>query len=146
MMKFCKLAVARMLALGWPVGLSMAVLLGAAHAQSLRDPTVPPVQAGLGSPGPDAKSLSAEPGAMTVIVRNGRPHLVVGTRLYAEGQKLGRVRIERITETEVWLLDGGVFRKVPQFPGIQRRTVAPSSKTSSTVAPRTGVQPSGPSQ
>ena len=146
MMQFCKSAMARMLALGWPVGLLLAVSMGTADAQSLRDPTVPPIEAGLGSPGPDAKSLSIEPGAMTVIVRNGRPHLVVGTRLYAEGQKLGRVRIERITETEVWLREGGVLRKVPQFPGIQRRTAVPSSKTSSTVAPRAGVQPSGSSQ
>ncbi|WP_304859424.1 hypothetical protein [Rhodoferax sp.] len=141
MMQFCKSVVTRMLALGWPVGLLLAVSLGTADAQSLRDPTVPPVEAGLGNAGPDAKPFSGEPGAMTVIVRNGRPHLVVGTRLYAEGQMLGRVRIERITETEVWLREGGVLRKVSQFSGIQRRTAAPSSKTSYPVAPRTGVQP-----
>lgn len=146
MMKFFKSAAARILALGWPVGIALAVSSGTANGQSLRDPTVSPIEAGLGNAGPEAKSLSAEPGAMTVIVRNGRPHLVVGTRLYAEGQKLGRVRIERITETEVWLRDGGVLHKVSQFPGVQRRTAVPSSKTSPTVAPRAGVQPSGPSQ
>ena len=141
MMKLCKLAMARMLALGWLMGLLLLVSLGPADAQSLRDPTVPPIEAGLASTAPDAKSLGAEPGAMTVIVRNGRPHLVVGTRLYAQGQKLGQARIERITETEVWLREGSMLRKVPQFPGIQRRAVAPSSKTSSPVAPRADVQP-----
>jgi hypothetical protein len=61
---------------------------------------------------------------MTVIVRNGRPFVVVGTRLYAQGQKLGQARIERISETEIWLREGGVLHKLSQFPGIQRRAVA----------------------
>lgn len=60
---------------------------------------------------------------MTIIVRNGRPHLVIGTRLYAQGEKIGQVRIERITETEIWLREGGVLHKVSQFSGIRRRTV-----------------------
>ena len=94
--------------------------------------------------------MSLETAAMTVIVRNGHPYLVVGTRLYAQGQKLGQARIERISETEVWLREGGVLRKVPRFSGIQRRTVAPvavlpecaaSSQTSSPVAPCARVQP-----
>ena len=87
---------------------------------------------------------------MTIIVRNGRPNLVVGTRLYAQGQQLGKARIERISETEVWLREGGVLRKISQFTGIQRRTVpsgaatpacAASSKKTSAAAPCADVQP-----
>jgi hypothetical protein len=55
-----------------------------------------------------------------VIVREGQPYLVVGTRLYAQGQMLGAVRVERITETEVWLRDGKTLHKKPIFAGISR--------------------------
>ena len=115
-------SLARMLLLGW----LLAMPLGLVNAQSLRDPTLPPAAAGLAATGP---GTSDEQAAMGVIVRDGRPYLVVGTRLYAQGQKLGPARIERISETEVWLREGGVLRKVPQFAGIQRRTVTtPSPK------------------
>ena len=139
-----------MLALGWLMGASLFFLTGRVDAQSLRDPTLPPVQAVPASTAAGGASLSLETAAMTVIVRNGHPYLVVGTRLYAQGQKLGQARIERISETEVWLREGGVLRKVPRFSGIQRRTVAPvavlpecaaSSQTSSPVAPCARVQP-----
>lgn len=109
-------SLARTLLLGW----LLAMPLGLLNAQSLRDPTLPPAAAGLAATGPDA---SNEQAAMGVIVRDGRPYLVAGTRLYAQGQKLGQARIERISETEIWLREGGVLRKVPQFAGIQRHTV-----------------------
>ena len=117
------------------------------NAQSLRDPTLPPVETGLVDNAQSGKSSDA----MTIIVRNGRPFLVVGTRLYATGQKLGQARIERISETEIWLREAGVLRKIPQFSGIQRRASASvstkpvckslSSKSTSSVAPCADVQP-----
>lgn len=64
---------------------------------------------------------------MSVIVVDGRPHVIMGTRLYAPGQMLGQARIERITDTEIWLREGRVLRKVPRFSGIERRTVEPSA-------------------
>jgi hypothetical protein len=141
----------RLLTLGWLMGISLFFSFGQVAAQSLRDPTLPPIEAGYANTVPGGKSLSIEPGAMTVIVRSGRPYLAVGTRLYAQGQKLGQASIERISETEVWLREGGVLRKVSQFPGIQRRTVTPvaampicaarSFKTSSPAAPCADVQP-----
>ncbi len=103
-------------------------------AQILRDPTVPPAEAGLSSAPVAVRSPGVEPGAMTIIVRSGRPYLAVGTRLYEQGQKLGSARIERISETEVWLREGGVLRKVSQFPGIQRRAVMPVVALSACVA------------
>lgn len=103
---------------------TLVCLASVGQAQSLRDPTVPPAEAGLTVPLPGgATSSGMVPGPMTVIVRNGQPYLVVGSRLYAQGQKLGLARIERISETEVWLREGAVLRNVPQFPGIQRRVV-----------------------
>ena len=84
-----------------------------------RDPTMAPTDGASGS-----TVLPGAPGAVrqgsNVIVRNGQPHLVVGTRLVAVGQKVGDARLERITETEIWLREGKQLTKVPRFAGIQR--------------------------
>jgi hypothetical protein len=108
-----------------PLGLAGATALGllgsVASAQALRDPTQPPpivAATGLNEAGQPA---AIQPGSVAVIVRHGVPHLVVGTRLYAQGQKVGSARIERLTETEVWLREAGVLRKVQVFGGIQRQ-------------------------
>ena len=150
MMRRCTLARRNTRVLSWPMNgvlvLALFFALGRVDAQTQRDPTLPPVEAGLPGASVTAKSPGIEPTAMTIIVRNGRPYLVVGTRLYAQGQKIGLARIERISETEVWLREGGVLRKVSQFSGIQRRAVTPvaaqpacavpsSSKASSPAAP-----------
>jgi len=93
--------------------------------QSLRDPTRPPEELAVVSSIPTGLFQGTQPDALTIIVRNGRPHLVINRLFYAEGEKIGEVLIERITETEVWLRTGGVLRKVSQFPGIQRSTATP---------------------
>lgn len=102
---------------------ALVLLLGllslSALAQSQRDPTQPPGVASANA------AVATRPGApsWSVIVVDGRPHVAVGTRLYAEGQMLGRARVERITETEIWLREGRVLRKVPLYAGVQRRSV-----------------------
>jgi hypothetical protein len=101
------------------------------QAQVPRDPTQPPVEMGSeGAAKTEAGPLESE--GVAVIVRNGKPYLVSGTRLYAVGQTMGHMRIERITETEVWLKEGAVLRKVPRFSGV----AAP--------VPSCGVVPSQP--
>lgn len=100
--------------------LFVASLLAApVAAQSLRDPTQPP-GSGVAISGATPR---ASQGGWSVIVVDGRPHVAVGTRLYAEGQMLGRARVERISETEVWLREGKVLRKVPLYAGVLRRSV-----------------------
>ena len=103
----------------------MAVALGClqpAAAQNRRDPTIPPFGSGMsdGRDGAGDASTRGLRAPLSVIFVNGQFHLVVGTRLYAEGQKLGQARIERITETEVWLRDGRGLRKVSNFVGVKR--------------------------
>ncbi len=137
--------------LSWLMVMSLFFAFGQVAAQSLRDPTLPPPETALAGSASPGTSLGIESDTMTIIVRNGHPHLVIDTRLYAQGAKIGQVRIERITETEIWLREGGVLRKVSQFPGIQRRTVSTlaatpicassSSKPSSPAAPCVKVQP-----
>jgi hypothetical protein len=109
-----------------------------AVAQTLRDPTQAPDGAGLAanaSSGPKAAGVDGT--AFTIIVRDGIPSLVVDTRLYTRGQKLGNTTIERITETEVWLREGRVLRKLSQFQGIERR---PASPTRPAAASRTAAK------
>ena len=128
-----------MTALRWRVaGLMFVALFFLCHraaAQAPRDPTVPPAEAGLAASAPGEKKLRIEPAAMTIIVRDGRPFLALGTRLYAQGEKVGEARIELISETEVWLREDGVLRKVLQFPGIQRSTVKSSPEPTTRKAP-----------
>ena len=124
---------------------TLALVAGAAgiHAQQVRDPTLAPASAsstpatGAGA-GAGANMPMADAVPVAVIVREGRPFLVVGTRLFGQGQMLGDARIERITETEVWLREGKTLRKRPVFTGIERRaavaavpapTCLPSDKT-----------------
>ena len=105
---------------------ALALLLACAslpvHAQ--RDPTQPPPEASVSSGGAASQSPLGTDG-MAVVVRNGKPFLVIGTRLYAPGQKVGQQRVERITETEVWLRDSSGLKKIPRFAGIQRTVAAP---------------------
>lgn len=102
-----------------------------AQAQALRDPTLPPVTETSAAPGASSSAApSVQPGGMAIVVRQGVPYLVMGTRLYARGQKVGQARIERISETEVWLREAGVVRKVQVFGGIQRQASKPSAAAS----------------
>ncbi|MES2948864.1 MAG: hypothetical protein V4858_10030 [Pseudomonadota bacterium] len=118
---------------------SMALLLSNAplQAQEGRDPTVAPAETGAIVQSPTGVE------GMTVLVRGDRPYLVVGTRLYAPGDKVGNLRVERITETEVWFHDGSALTKVPRFAGITRTVIVakpscadnmPSSKAEPTSA------------
>lgn len=91
-----------------------------AYAQdATRDPTVAPSETS-GSTSPSPAGVEG----MTVLVRDGRPALVVGTRQYAPGDMVGSMRLQRITEKEVWFNDGSAVIKVPRFAGIERRSLA----------------------
>lgn len=103
--------------------LAFALLALPASAQE-RDPTQPPARA-QAAPAAEAKPGQAalpEINAASVLLRDGKPYLVVGTRLYAAGQKIGPYTLERVSETEVWLRNGKELRKLQRFTGIERRT------------------------
>lgn len=107
---------------GWFVCAALAWLISpAAGAQTLRDPTQPPPIVAANGLNEVGQPAAVQSGSVAVVVHKGVPHLVVGTRLYAQGQKVGLARIERITETEVWLREDGMLRKVQVFGGIERR-------------------------
>ncbi len=130
------------------------------HAQALRDPTQVPPGALPSAGGASQPTGPLGDDGVAVVVREGKPFLVSGTRLYGVGQKLGVYRIERISETEVWLRNGAELRKEPRFAGITRKESRPatectlaasngksakSSKTTSSTSPKAapcaGAQP-----
>jgi hypothetical protein len=97
-----------------------------AMAQETRDPTRPPP--GATAQAPEAAKADGSSSLLegtAVVVRDGKLYLASGTRLYAVGQQIGPNKIERITETEVWLRNGNQVQKIQRFEGIQRRAVQP---------------------
>lgn len=120
-----RLSRARVLSTARYVCIALLFLLDPLAAQSVRDPTLPPAQIEPASPGAREQKLSSERGPLTIIVRDGRRYVVLGTRLYAQGQLFGKTRIERISETEVWLLENGVLQKITRYSGVERRVAAP---------------------
>ncbi len=105
--------------------------LGAQEA--LRDPTVAPGESGAATQSPGGTE------GMTVLVRDDKPYLMVGARLYAPGDKVGNLRVERITEKEIWFHDGNTLIKVPRFAGIERKAIA--TKPKCIAAPCEDTQP-----
>lgn len=110
------------------LGLCVGLAVWPAGAQALRDPTQAPPEArpavaASGAAAPSAARAASD--AVSVIIRDGQPHVASGTRLYRQGDTLGQAKIERITETEIWLREGSAVRKVPRFTGIERRVALP---------------------
>lgn len=141
-MKFFTRGMPPKLALDWLMVITLFFAFSRVAAQSLRDPTLPPSETALAGSGSDGTSLGIEPSTMIIIVRNGHPYLVIGTRLYAQGEKIGNVYIEHISETEIWLREFGVLRKLTPFPGILRHTVNPLAEIPSCAssAPKSSSQ------
>jgi hypothetical protein len=103
-------------------------MVTAVQAQSpvlSRDPTLPPVGLGVEASGEgaqtDAALLPLRLNGANVVVRAGKPFLVVGSRLVAPGQQVESYTLVRITETEIWLRDASGVTKVPRFAGVQRQ-------------------------
>jgi hypothetical protein len=116
--------------LRWLIALALCFGSSLVNANSQRDPTVPPPFSGAALAAPDSSelvetSIGIESGDRTIIVRNGLPYLVIDNLFYTEGDTIGPVQIVRITETEIWLSEAGILRKLSMFQSIQRRTVEP---------------------
>jgi hypothetical protein len=101
-------------------GCALTLLLNTqqiAAQEASRDPTVAPTETGATTASPAGVE------GMTVLIRDEKPYLVVASRLYAPGDKVGNLRVERISEKEVWFHDGSALIKVPRFAGIERKSI-----------------------
>jgi hypothetical protein len=110
------------------VVLTLALAGTAAHAQA-RDPTQPPPEALPRDTTAPAQATVLSGEGIAVVNRDDKPHLVVGTRLYGVGKVVDGYKIERITETQIWLRKGKELRKVPRFSGIERKVSNPKALT-----------------
>lgn len=105
-------------------------------AQALRDPTQSPLAAQGAADAGRQTPAALDPSQLAILVRNGQPYLVHDARLYAVGQRIGAARIERLTETEVWLREAGTLRKINVFQGIERAAAASARPASSKTPAR----------
>lgn len=146
----------------WAIALWGLALAVPAQTLPQRDPTLPPASVAGAAVGDDAASsagaLLLNGSGANVVVRDGKPFLVVGSRLVAPGQTVETYRLERITETEIWLRDASGLTKVARFAGVQRqpsatqcatapaKKAAPAKKPAKQLAPRprASAHPSSP--
>ena len=111
----------------WFVLGALALLAAPLGAQQ-RDPTLAPLVADVSAAtGGEAATLGDL--GLVVLVRGGKPYLASQTRVYAVGQTVGGYKIERISETEIWLRKGKELQKISRFNGIVRRAAAPERPT-----------------
>lgn len=126
----------------WLALSAAAAVLLAAHAkevgaQAMRDPTVPPAAARAPAATPDAPGgVAAPPAAPKHLVRiDGVPYVVEGTRRRGVGDLLGSARIERITETDVWVSEGGSVTRMPLHGNVVKQIAVESPATASDSRP-----------
>lgn len=90
-----------------------------AIAQSPRDPTQPPTAYAtpVGSVRPPIDTFNPQ----HLVTVNGVRYLVWNSRRYAIGEIINGARIERISDSAIWLRGPGGLRKLPLFSGIEKR-------------------------
>ncbi len=97
------------------------------HA-GLRDPTLPPTVVASPTGSANARIGGFRPEHLVIV--GGMRYLMWNGARYAAGDTIQGARIERITESEVWLRDSGGLRKLPLFSGVEKRSnSSPAQKT-----------------
>jgi len=116
---------------GYSLSRAQATPSQEASREELRDPSSWP--AALRSPAASGIAQGADGADSTgrqirqIVVRHGRPLVVVGGREWGVGAKLGGATIVRIEEQAVWLRDANGMRREALYPGIEKKTVNASA-------------------
>ena len=107
-------------------------LAAAAQAQALADPTRPPSGFNLAQSGVNPAVAAVAPLVLesVLIHPDVRSAIISGERLTL-GQKIRGLRLIRIGETEVVLLDGGGRRTLKLYPGVQKKPAAAAGRSPS---------------
>ena len=102
-----------------------SVMSGAAHAQSLRDPTRPPGSAEF-APG------ESDGGLQSIVRREGRkPVALINGELVPLGGQVGNARLVAVNEDSVVLLDASGHRETLTLtPGVSKTPVKPKPSAS----------------
>ena len=107
-------------------------LAAAAQAQTLADPTRPPSGFNLAVSGVNPAVVAVAPLVLesVLIHPDVRSAIISGERLML-GQKIRGLRLIRIGETEVVLLEGGERRTLKLYPGVQKKPAAAAGRSQS---------------
>lgn len=116
-----------------PPGLTLAAALAfvatalpaAAQNAPLRDPMVPPLSIARPAANPGVLDAAPEPPPtpQQLLTVNGKRYVVDGRRRLGVGDALGGTRIERITDSAVWVRDGNTVTRLPFYGSVTKRTV-----------------------
>ena len=91
-----------------------------AHA-ARRDPTQPPAGYGVQAQAATVRDPADGFRPTHLVVVDGKRYLVWRGRRYGVGETVEGAHIERLDESEVWLRSGERLRKMPLYPGIEKR-------------------------
>ncbi len=116
--------------LAWAAALGLAVTVLPAVAQNapaLRDPMVPPLSIARPAANPGVLDATAEPPPtpQQLLTVDGKRYVVDGRRRLGVGDALGGTRIERITDSAVWVREGHTVTRLPFYGGVVKRTLSP---------------------
>lgn len=100
-------------------------LPAAAQNAPLRDPMVPPLSIARPAANPGVLDAAPEPPPtpQQLLTVNGKRYVVDGRRRLGVGDALGGTRIERITDSAVWVRDGNTVTRLPFYGSVTKRTV-----------------------
>lgn len=93
---------------------------GLAGAQALSDPTRPPSSLYTAAQAGPARAQGGLVLESVLISENFRSAIISGEHVML-GQKIGDLRLVRVGETEVVLLEGGERKTLKLFPGVEKR-------------------------
>ena len=102
-----------------------AFIAGAGWCQELSDPTKPPAGFYVGT-GPGRPGENRDLVLQSVLIFPDVRSAIISGEHVSLGEKIGGLRLVKVSETEVVLLDGGIRHTLKLFPGVEKR---PSSGT-----------------
>ncbi|MBY0468895.1 MAG: hypothetical protein K2Q07_07950 [Burkholderiaceae bacterium] len=127
--------------LAWAAALGLAVTVLPAVAQNapaLRDPMVPPLSIARPAANPGVLDATTEPPPtpQQLLTVDGKRYVVDGRRRLGVGDALGGTRIERITDSAVWVRDGHTVTRLPFYGGVTKRIVVDAPPAAATLPHR----------
>lgn len=136
-------------ALTLAVAIATAALPATAQNKpGLRDPMVPPLAISRPAAASEAEAAPEPPPTpQQLLTVDGRRYVVDGRRRLGVGDALGGTRIERITDSAVWVRDGNTVTRLPFYGGVVKHNVSslPASAPAARSRPKTPVPPFHPS-
>lgn len=119
----------------------LTLAAGAAAAQALRDPMLPPaaVRAARAPVAAVAAEPASAPSVHQLLIVGDQRWVVDQGRKRGVGDLLGTARIERIEDAAVVVRDGGTLRRLPLFGGVVKQAPALPAPGAASAPPSTST-------